>query len=104
VKWHLWRKLITSGTVKDFVDAASGTGVFVRSSKLGALEKALKPHFQTEKYESGLKVHGATTDEVGKLVFAAGIPLLELANQTVSLEDAFLEVTADSQEYKGGSK
>ncbi len=97
-------KLITDGTVKDFVDAASGTGVFVRSSKLSALEKALKAHFETEKHEGGLKVHGATTDEVGKLAFAAGAPLLELANQTVSLEDAFLEVTADSQEYKGGAQ
>jgi hypothetical protein len=31
--------------------------------------------------------------------------LLELTNHSASLEDAFLEITADSQEYKtGGNK
>lgn len=96
-------KLITSGTVQDFLDAASGKGVFVRSSKLAVLEKALlRAKFQIENSDKGLKVQGATTDEVGKIAFQAGTPILELSNQTVSLEDAFLEVTADSQEYKAG--
>jgi len=97
-------KLITTGTVKQFIDGAKGTGVFVRSSKLSLLERVLKPTFQVEKHDGGLKVSGATTDQVGKMAFQAGAPVLELAAQTVSLEDAFLEVTADSQEYKGGEK
>ena len=93
-------KLITTGTVQDFINAASGTGVFVRSSKLSVLERALKPSFTVEKFEEGLKIQGAKTDDIGKLAFQVGAPILELTNQTVTLEDAFLEITADSQEYK----
>lgn len=95
-------KMITSGTVQDFVNGAKGAGVFVRSSKLSVLERVLKPSFSVEKWDGGLKVQGATTDQIGKLAFGAGAPILELAQQTVSLEEAFLEVTADSQEYSGG--
>lgn len=97
-------KLITTGTVQEFIDGAKGAGVFVRSSKLSVLERALKPQFAVEKHDGGLKVTGASTDQIGKLAFTAGVPILELARQTVSLEDAFLEVTAESQEYKGGTK
>jgi ABC-2 type transport system ATP-binding protein len=95
--------LITTGTVQGFIDAASGKGVFVRSSKLAALERLLKQQFEVTKQNGGLKVGGATTDQIGKLAFDAALPILELSEQTVTLEDAFLEVTADSQEYKGGS-
>lgn len=99
-------KLITTGTVDELINRSKGTGVFVRSPKLSQLEKALKADFTIEKFEDGLKVHGAKTDDIGRRAFEAGIPVLELANQTVSLEDAFLEITADSQEYRaqGGKK
>jgi ABC-2 type transport system ATP-binding protein len=97
-------ELITTGSVKSFIDGSSDAGVFVRSSKLSILERVLKPSFTVEKYEKGLKVHGATTDQIGKMAFDAGAPILELSKQMVSLEDAFLEITAESQEYKGGKK
>lgn len=98
-------KLITSGTVQDFLDKASGKGVFVRSPKLKILERELAAKHKIVKLNDGLKVTGVTTDEIGKIAFKAKVPLLELSNLSVTLEDAFLEVTADSQEYKtGGSK
>lgn len=93
-------KFITSGTVDDFISAASGTGVFVRSSKLTTLERALKAKYKVEKLNGGLRVQGATTDEIGSIAFGVNSPILELSNQVVSLEDAFLEITADSQEYR----
>lgn len=96
--------MITSGTVQDFLDAASGKGVFVRASKLSQLERKLKGQFEVVKQQGGLLVRGTTTDKVGKLAFEAGIPILELTNQAVTLEDAFLEVTADSQEYVASAK
>lgn len=98
-------KLITSGTVNDFISGAKGGGVFVRATKLAQLERVLKQSkFEVEKLDGGLKVRGARTDDVGKLAFEASVPILELANQSVSLEDAFLEITAESQEYKAGGK
>ncbi len=98
-------KLITSGTVDDFINASSGAGVFVRSPKLSLLERVLKQgKYEVTKLNGGLKVTGAKTDAIGKLAFQSGVPILELANQAVTLEDAFLEVTASAQEYKTGEK
>lgn len=95
-------KLITTGSVDSFVKSAKGGGVFVRTTKQATLERLLRARFDVEKLDGGLKVSGSDTDEVGKLAFGAGIPILELSQRSVSLEDAFLEITADSQEYKAG--
>ncbi len=98
-------RLITSGTVSDFISNAKGGGVFVRAAKLAMLEKLLKQsRLEVEKLNGGLRVRGARTDEIGKLAFGAGIPILELSAQAASLEDAFLEATAGAQEYKTGGK
>ena len=51
------------------------------------------------KSEGGLKVVGLTSDTIGKLAFESGVPIYELANQTASLEEAFLALTAGSEEY-----
>jgi len=97
-------KLIASGSVDSFINNAKGSGVFVRTdkSKRAVLEHALKEKYELIEQDGGLSVKGAdiTTDEIGHLAFAAGVPILELTNRSVSLEDAFLEITADSQEYQ----
>lgn len=98
-------KLITSGSMKQMLDGAKGTGVFVRAGKLSNLERILKSKKVTfESSNGGLLVQGTKTDTIGKLAFDAGIPILELANQEASLEQAFLDITAESQEYKTGGK
>lgn len=98
-------KLISSGTVDDFLSATSEAGVIVRTTKRSVLERALKQRdYVFEKFEKGLRVHDAKTDDIGKIAYEANVPLLELATQAVSLEDAFLKVTADSQEYKSADK
>jgi ABC-2 type transport system ATP-binding protein len=103
-------KLITSGSIQSFLDNAKSKGIFVRADKVAELKHLFTAHkYDFEVEGKGFAVHGVKTDEVGKAAFAAGIPLLELANREVSLEDAFLEITADSQEYRtsqnaGGKK
>ncbi len=98
-------KLISSGSVKSFISGAKGTGLFVRAAKQSMLERILKERgLKFDKLDGGLKVQGAMTDEIGHWAFDAGIPILELTQQTVTLEDAFLEATAGSQEYKTGGK
>jgi len=47
----------------------------------------------------GLKVIGQTTDTIGKLAYDARLPILELANQEASLEQVFLELTENEQEF-----
>lgn len=94
-------KLIASGSVQNFIDGAKGKSTFVRVGKKSLLERTLKSKkISYEQSGKGLKIFGVTTDQIGKLAFEIGSPVLELASQTVSLEDAFLEVTASAQEYK----
>lgn len=97
-------KLISSGSVDSFLSSAKDTTVFVRTSNQAKLQKVIGNKFAISKVKDGLKIHGSTTDEIGKLAFENGLPVFELSTQEISLEDAFLKVTADSQEYKTGSK
>ena len=82
------------------VAGSAHSGVYVRAKELKNLEKLFEQkgwHF--EKADDGLKVAGVKTDEVGVAAFHAGVPLLELTSKGASLEEALLELTADSQEY-----
>ena len=97
-------KLISSGSVSDIINQTSDNKVFVRSNKLEALERLIKQKFAYDKSEGGLIVHDVTPDELGKIAFDAKIPILELSKRSASLEDAFLDITSDSQEYKSASK
>lgn len=98
-------KLIANTSIKELVSGSSHTSVFVRVAKLPQLEKLLaKQKVAFEKLDGGLKVGGITTDKIGKLAFEAGIPILELANRSASLEDVFLELTEGEEEYKAHSQ
>lgn len=94
-------KLIADTSIKKLISGAH-TGVFVRTSKVANLEKALKSaNIDFEKNGEGLKIAGKTSDEIGKLAYAAGVPLLELANKSASLEDVFLQLTEGAEEFAG---
>jgi ABC-2 type transport system ATP-binding protein len=47
-----------------------------------------------------LLVSGLKTDELGTLAYEASLPVLELSAKDASLEQAFLELTAGSEEYR----
>ncbi len=95
-------KLIADTSMKQLIDNSGHTGVFVRADGLAKLEKSLKAKGLSYKAgKGGLHLRGVKTDEVGKLAFAAKVPLLELSNESSSLEDVFLELTAGAEEYKG---
>jgi ABC-2 type transport system ATP-binding protein len=101
-------KLIASTSIDQLVSGSAHSGVFVRSSSLGKLEKILTAHnLNFEKSNAGIKVVGAKTDEIGQLAYQAGVPILELANHSASLEEAFLELTEGAEEFtshKGAAK
>lgn len=97
-------KMIADTSIKKLIAGNTHTGVFVRSSKQSQLERMLKAKTTVTKESNGLEVRGLSTDEVGKLAFAAGIPILELTGQKASLEEAFLQLTADAQEYQTDKK
>lgn len=98
-------KMIASTSMKDLTGRSKSSGVIVRSSKLSVLEKLLKQRGLSYTKESGgLKVLGTKTDDIGKLAFEAGVPVLELAAHNASLEDVFLELTEGSEEFSTQAK
>jgi len=94
-------KLIADTTTAELIAGSTSSGVFVRAQSLAKLEQELKKSkIEFAKMNDGLKITGKKTDDIGRLAFTAGVPLLELSNHAASLEDVFLELTADSQEYQ----
>jgi ABC-2 type transport system ATP-binding protein len=97
-------RLIAETSMTQLIAGSGHSGVFVRASNKASLEKALKSKkIPYEASGTGYVVSNSQTDKIGKLAFQNNIELLELANQKASLEEAFLELTADSQEYKAGA-
>ena len=95
-------KLITSTSIKSLISGNAKSNIFVRSSELTKLEKILKDKsIPMKNIDNGLELTGVKTDEVGKLAFNAGIPVLELATRNASLEDVFLELTEGVEEFQG---
>ncbi len=98
-------KLITSTSIVNILSGSAHSGVFVRSSSISRLERALKQqNIPFVKASGGLTVPKVKSDFVGQIAFTAGVPLLELSNHSASLEEAFLELTAGAEEYKTGEK
>lgn len=94
-------KLIANTSMKQLVAGSSHSGVFVRTTDIKSLEDAIRNnHWRYTKEKDGLKVSGVTSDELGRLLFDIKLPVLELANEGASLEEAFLELTAGAEEYK----
>lgn len=94
-------KLIASTSMDKLISGSAHSTIFVRAQNMAKLEKVLgQRKIPFVKSDGGLKIAGVKTDVVGQLAFTAGVPLLELANHAASLEEAFLELTADALEYK----
>jgi ABC-2 type transport system ATP-binding protein len=93
-------KLIADTSIKKLISGSTRSGIFVRTGSLVKFEVELKKHkVDFEKLDGGLKIVGKKTDDIGKLAFAAGVPVLELASHSASLEEAFLEITAGAEEF-----
>lgn len=93
-------KLIAETSIAALVAGNGHGGIFVRVTKPSEFQKILaKANYSAVKQKNGLLVTGASTDQVGKLAFNNNIGVLELTQQTASLEEAFLELTADASEY-----
>jgi ABC-2 type transport system ATP-binding protein len=93
-------KLIADTSISELLAQNAHAGVLVRSPKLSQLEKLLKAQkIEVSKSDTGLVVSGLKSDAIGKLAFEHSVPIYELAPQAASLEDVFLELTADAGEY-----
>ena len=98
-------RLIRDGSVADVISGATRSSVIVRTPEAARLTAAVSElGGQVESGEGGsLVVYNASADAIGDRAAALGIPLHELTPRTGSLEDAFLELTADAQDYRSDS-
>ena len=91
-------KLVVETSLEQLT-ARVGGSVRVRTPERSKLQQALERERieTTTVNEQGLLVHGVSSEKVGDLAFAAGVPIHELVAEGSSLEDIFLELTAEPQ-------
>ena len=96
-------KLIFQGPVGDFMSGAARTWVRVRSPQVARIAEALATDgAQVSPIgPDAIDVVGPDSTYIGELAARTGAVLHELSPQTSSLEEAFLQVTAGAQEYRG---
>jgi ABC-2 type transport system ATP-binding protein len=94
-------KLIAATSMKEFVAGASGASVRVRTPSADQLvrEVTAKGATTSTDEDGAIEVRGMTAEQIGDLAFSGGIRLHELTMVRASLEEAFMELTADSVEY-----
>ncbi|MGI4895597.1 MAG: ATP-binding cassette domain-containing protein [Janthinobacterium lividum] len=95
-------RLIRDVSVHEFIASASANSVRVRSPQATQLRDLLLGVGVTvsSSVVGELAVTGLNTDEIGLRAGAAGITLFELTPVEASLEEAFMELTADAVEYR----
>ena len=91
-------RLVVESSLQDLT-ARVGGAVRVRSAQPEKLEAALTKQelTATASGDQVLLVHGATSERVGEIAFAAGVPVHELVTEGSSLEEIFLELTAEGE-------
>jgi ABC-2 type transport system ATP-binding protein len=95
-------RLIADQPVSEFVAQSSRASVLVRTPRPEPLTAALTEagaHVHLER-DGSLVVNGTTAAAIGDLAAALGIALHELAPHAASLEEAFMELTHESVEFR----
>lgn len=97
-------RLIAEGTVEEFVAMSTRNDVLVRCDRPEAVAELLRSEGVAVQSEGdgGLSVLGVTTDQVGEAAFRAGVVVRELTARRASLEEAFLELTGEQQQFRTG--
>jgi ABC-2 type transport system ATP-binding protein len=96
-------ELIAAESLTDFAARGSGAGVAVRTPHGDRLAALLTAEGATVRAEDDLlTVTGVSAERIGELALDHRILLHGITTRTASLEDAFMELTADSVEYAAG--
>jgi ABC-2 type transport system ATP-binding protein len=99
-------KLIADSSTQEFIERSSEKSVLVRTpdaARLGDLISAeggkATTHDGAASETDALDVTGLDAPRIGEIAASASIVLHELTPQRGSLEEAFMELTADSLEF-----
>ena len=95
-------KLIADCTMREFIAGSSGASVRVRTPSTDQFVRAVTAKGGTAgaNEDGAIEVRGMTIEQLGDLAFSEGIRLHELTTVRASLEEAFMELTASSVEYR----
>jgi ABC-2 type transport system ATP-binding protein len=95
-------RLIADTTVEEFVARAGGGGVTVRTPQPAQLrELLLGPDITVSSEQSDvLHVHGLGAEQIGTIAWQARLPIFELTTTHASLEEAFMQLTDDSVDFR----
>lgn len=94
-------RLLADTSTKEFIDARSAPKVRLRTSDPVRLRAALaRDGFElTSSSEGRWTVEGIQAERLGTLAAREGVPLLELSDERASLEQAYLDLTADHAQF-----
>ncbi|GHE02656.1 ATP-binding cassette domain-containing protein [Streptomyces alanosinicus] len=94
-------RLLADTPVQEFIHARVRPLVRVRTTDTAALDDLLARHgLDASRDEDGTRtVRHARVDDLGRLMAEAGVPVLELAAQDATLEEAYLDLTAAETEF-----
>jgi ABC-2 type transport system ATP-binding protein len=94
-------RLLADTPMREFIHARVQPRVRIRTTDPTALKSALALHgHDAVEHEDGhWTVQHARVDEIGVLASAAGVPLLELAAEEGTLEQAYLDLTSTETEF-----
>ena len=98
-------RLLADTTTDAFIRQAGGRGVKVSTAEPERLRALLSgPDISIASTDAEeLLVGGVGARQIGEMAAHHGIPLYELTPQTVSLEEAFMELTSDAVEYQSAA-
>ncbi|MEJ1198609.1 MULTISPECIES: ABC transporter ATP-binding protein [unclassified Streptomyces] len=94
-------RLLADTPMREFIDARVRPRVRIRTPDATALKAALARHgHDAVEHDDGYwTVHHARVDDIGRIVSGAGVPVLELAPDEGTLEQAYLDLTAAEAEF-----
>ncbi|TRV72873.1 ATP-binding cassette domain-containing protein [Streptomyces sp. 130] len=96
-------RLLADTTVTEFTAAAGGNSVTVLSPQAATLCDLLRGpgiDITATPGSDRLTVRGTDAEHIGRTAAAHAIPLYELTPHTASLEQAFMDLTQDSVDYR----
>jgi ABC-2 type transport system ATP-binding protein len=88
--------LVVEAALSELTARLAGT-IRVEAGRPDALEAALRDagFAAIDRVNGTLRVHGVTAERIGEIALAANVPLRQVVTESSSLEDVFLELTAE---------
>lgn len=98
-------RLLADLPMQEFLDSRSRPRARVRTTESTRLRDVLirKGYEPAQGDDGSWTIDGAKAGKIGAIAATEGIPILELIDEQVTLEQAYLDLTADAAEFASAS-